>query len=105
MPRHLPVTLWLQVEEAKLKERQAAAAAAADEEAGGCARKASGGDSTTAVQVQNGEGDAASISSSVVQARRWSETLRSGPRAFGLSSGSCALALVGFGPEILDLIC
>ncbi len=58
----------LQVEEAKLKERQAAAAAAADEEAGGCARKASAGDVPAAVQVQNGEGDALSISSSVVQA-------------------------------------
>ena len=56
-----------QVEEAKLKERQAAAAAAADEVAGGSSRKAFGGEVTAAVATQNGEGDALSISSSVVQ--------------------------------------
>ena len=60
-----------QVEEARLKERQAAAAAAAEDPAaslGVASRKASGGsDAAPAIATENGEGDGLNISSSVVQ--------------------------------------
>ena len=80
-----------QVEEAKLKERQAAAAAAADEKAGGCARKASSGEVSAAVQVQNGEGDTLSISSSVVQVRWYPDTKTFGGWALIRSSNLASI--------------